>query len=812
MIPLEDLENQYRTISLEQRLENLRQRRVETLSDAERAQIIPGKEDIPEESVHKQFSQFLEDSGIHIISTLGLARALYLFPDRGEIVGYVGVDCNKSDLHIGHGFGLMLIKLLLEDGWNMSVIAGTETAKIGDPSGRLDTRPILPDEVIEEYRARLTVQIRELLKPYSVPIIPNGVFHEDRPLLEYDILAEQFNVAGLLQSKIFRNRFEEHETDSSVELSLLEITYPLYQAADASLLGAYCQLGGEDQEGNLLQSRKLQKNLGLEPHISLLWPQVPGLGGDEKMSGSKQESTIHLTNGPYHLFSRFMQFKKAANREEVQEVFGKMLGMQGEYAFFDVAEELVAWAYDEELAAEVRDEFHKRTEAKEDLFGEYGYDLQYRESLEQKIAVERERYQKQRPPRRFNKEFQIGNMTFHGEWEDDFFRRWDKKQKRAMVVLSSTSPNLHLGHVKLLQELKKYKDHEIVVAFGDHTAKIGSIYEDGPPVELSEEEAGKNADSLEEQVLRVLGMQRGQVRFVRNSELFDHMSADSMLPVRRKINYFECAEAGLFRRSFDEEGKLPVNLLQLDYPVRRALGVFALQPDVYVTASQPEADFQKYLEEPLGLEQGPDYHPFSWVRSWRADSKMTNRRPEDAIHAGLSPYEIFARALWADDSRMEDYGKAIYGEGYKHFAEYVEEAREQQNWSEVMNSKKRLASDIVDTLCPGNHGSDARRVFEYYNMRCPEMSDKEISELEQTAREVVPDLRSEIDFEQNSVELYEIIGRMRGIDSPQGARAATKKTGIYVDGHEIKDPDAVIELGKGNILRVGKNKPQLYVL
>ena len=169
-----------------------------------------------------------------------------------------------------------------QDAGHLAVLViGDWTARVGDPSGRTSTRPMLSAGEIESNAASYRDQAFRILDPERTEIRANGEWFSTMGLEAVFRLAGSATVNQLLR----RNDFAERMAGDR-PVSVLELLYPLMQAYDSVELRADVELGGTDQLFNLMLAREIQSAYGQPPQVVMTMPILPGLDGVRKMSKS----------------------------------------------------------------------------------------------------------------------------------------------------------------------------------------------------------------------------------------------------------------------------------------------------------------------------------------------------------------------------------------------------------------------------------------------------------------------------------------------------------------------------------------------
>lgn len=192
-----------------------------------------------------------------------------------------GFDPTRPDLHIGHGVSIHKLRTFQELGHRVVFVMGDFTARVGDPSGRDETRPMLSEQEIEANLVTYEDQLFRILDPEATEIRKNSEWLAGLRLADILRLTSQYTVARMLERDDFAARHREGRP-----ISLVEFLYPMMQAYDSVALRADVELGGSDQLFNLLLGRTLQERAGQEPQVCLIMPLLRGTDGHRKMSKS----------------------------------------------------------------------------------------------------------------------------------------------------------------------------------------------------------------------------------------------------------------------------------------------------------------------------------------------------------------------------------------------------------------------------------------------------------------------------------------------------------------------------------------------
>src|SRR5438105_6212226 len=211
----------------------------------------------------------------------------------------LGIDPTAPDIHLGHVVVLDRLRAFQDAGHVVILIIGDYTARVGDPSGRSSTRPVLSGEEIDGNAATFQDQATRVLDPdpARLEVRRNGEWL-DMPAEDLFRLARTTTVAQLLERDDFARRQERGDP-----ISVLELLYPLLQGYDSVAVGADVELGGTDQKFNLLLARDVQRAYEVPEQVVLTMPILPGTDGVRRMSKSLG-NYIGVTDAPEEVYGK----------------------------------------------------------------------------------------------------------------------------------------------------------------------------------------------------------------------------------------------------------------------------------------------------------------------------------------------------------------------------------------------------------------------------------------------------------------------------------------------------------------------------
>jgi tyrosyl-tRNA synthetase len=217
----------------------------------------------------------------------------------------LGLDPTAPDVHLGHTVVLRKLREFQDLGHVVVLIIGDYTARVGDPSGRSSTRPVLSGEEIDANARTYVEQAATVLDPDRIELRHNSEWLDMR-MEDLFALTRTTTVAQLLERDDFAKRYAAREP-----ISILELLYPLMQAYDSVAVRSDVELGGTDQKFNLLLGRDVQRAYGVDEQVALTMPILAGVDGERKMSKSLGNH-VGVTDAPEEMYGKTLSLPDAA--------------------------------------------------------------------------------------------------------------------------------------------------------------------------------------------------------------------------------------------------------------------------------------------------------------------------------------------------------------------------------------------------------------------------------------------------------------------------------------------------------------------
>lgn len=274
----------------------------------------------------------------------------------------LGFDPTGSKIHIGRGIALRKLRAFQDLGHKVVFIVGDFTAKIGDPSDKLEKRPMLTDEKIKENLKNYKDQIGKIIDLSKAEFHYNSKWLSKLTFSQTVELAETFSVSQMTSRRNFKDRLDRGD-----EVSLREFLYPLMQGYDSVAIKSDIELGGFDQLFNLKAGRVVQKYYNQEQQDVLTISMLEGTDG-RKMSTS-WGNVINISDEPNDMYGKVMSVRDDLvikyfllctdlSKEEIN-ILEKDLNNKPKETKMRLAREIVTIYHNKELAEKAEKNFEQ---------------------------------------------------------------------------------------------------------------------------------------------------------------------------------------------------------------------------------------------------------------------------------------------------------------------------------------------------------------------------------------------------------------------------------------------------------------------
>lgn len=351
---------------------------------------------------------------------------------------------------------------------------------------------------------------------------------------------------------------------------------------------------------------------------------------------------------------------------------------------------------------------------------------------------------------------------------------------RVKAGFDPTAPDLHLGHVVLLQKMRVFQDfgHDVVFLIGDFTGMIGDpsgVSETRKP--LTPEQVKANAQTYQRQVFHVLDPQRTEIRF--NSEWLGSMSTLAFAELGAKQTVARVLERDDFKKRF-AEGK-DISVLEFYYPLMQGYDSVALRADIELGGADQK--FNLLMGRTLQKRYGQPSQIVLTVPLLEGTDgiRKMSKSLGNYIAIEESPDEIFGKVMSINDQMLIRYYELLT-------LEPLDAVRAEH----PMTAKLQLATLLVQRFHGAEAAGHARERFDRRVRR------KEFSDVEEV------DFRNVSEWAEADPLLVEVIYRS-GLSRSKGEiRRLMPQGAIDVDDAPVTDPARRLSKGRAYRIRIGK--------
>ena len=220
---------------------------------------------------------------------------------EGTITGYIGFDCTAPSLHVGSMVQIMMLRRLQQAGHRPIVLLGGGTTKVGDPTDKDKSRPILTDEQIEKNKAGIREVFGKLIDfdgPNAAIMVDNADWLDKLGYVELlRAVGTHFTVNRMVQLETIKRRLENEQP-----MTFLEFNYSIMQSYDFFELNrkhnCTLQMGGSDQWGNIVSGADLTRRKTGNATYGFTTPLITTASGGKM--GKTADGAVWLNNDPSH--------------------------------------------------------------------------------------------------------------------------------------------------------------------------------------------------------------------------------------------------------------------------------------------------------------------------------------------------------------------------------------------------------------------------------------------------------------------------------------------------------------------------------
>ncbi len=363
-----------------------------------------------------------------------------------------------------------------------------------------------------------------------------------------------------------------------------------------------------------------------------------------------------------------------------------------------------------------------------------------------------------------------------------------RKPLRIKLGCDPSRPDLHLGHSVVLRKLRQFQDlgHHAILIVGDFTGMIGDPSgrsKTRPPLTI--EETRKNGQSYFEQATRVLSTKK--IQMVYNSDWLGKMSFANVIELGAKYTVARMLERDDFERRY-KAGE-PISVHELLYPLAQAMDSVAVEADVELGGTDQK--FNLLVGRDIQREYGMDPQVTLTMPILPGTDGVEKMSKSLDNYIGISevPQQMYGKTLSIPDTVIYDYLVLATGLPETELAAIRKQL--EQGTANPRDLKRRLAREIValyhDTGAAAAAEEEFDRIF---------------------VRKDLPDEIPEARLPTNGlpVSILRLLAETGLAPSNSEARRLIEQGGVSIDGQRVTDQSALIDVGRGVIIKVGKRK------
>lgn len=337
------------------------------LNDELESRLTNREVDLSKLSAEEQFA-ILKSRGREIIDEHRLLQQLSHSKQTGDPLRVkYGIDPTAREVHLGHIVPIIIARRFLQMGHHVIIVIGDFTAFIGDPTGRLQSRPILAPEQIADNVRLYKEQISRFINTSKVEIVFNSSFYspDSMTIRELMTILQKNPIAPLLQREDFKKRQQSG-------LTIAEVLYPTLMAIDSIKLQAQVELGGIDQLLNFQVTKTFMKRQGIESQTAITTDLLESPAGDGKKMSKSEGNYIPISAPADQVYGKIMSIP-----DKLMESYFKLLTDISDQEWLGLAEAMknnvvspkevkqllsriiVTWIYSGEVAQDAETKFSK---------------------------------------------------------------------------------------------------------------------------------------------------------------------------------------------------------------------------------------------------------------------------------------------------------------------------------------------------------------------------------------------------------------------------------------------------------------------
>jgi tyrosyl-tRNA synthetase len=363
------------------------------------------------------------------------------------------------------------------------------------------------------------------------------------------------------------------------------------------------------------------------------------------------------------------------------------------------------------------------------------------------------------------------------------------RKLRIKLGLDPTAPDLHLGHTVVINKLRDFQQlgHQVQFLIGDFTGMIGDPTgknQTRPP--LSREEIGKNAETYQAQVFKILDRDKTEVLY--NSAWSDKLGAEGIIRLAAKYTVSQLLEREDFHKRFAEER--PIALHELLYPLMQGYDSVAMKADVELGGTDQKFNLLVGRELQRAWGQEPQCILTMPLLEGLDGREKMSKSLGNYVGIAEAPQEIFGKLLSVSDELMWRYLELLSFEPAERIAGWKREVQAGRNPKEV---KVLLAKEIVARFHSKAAAENAAEEFDARFRHGALPQD-------------VPEKSLALSGDDRDVSIARVLKETGLVPSANEALRMIEQGGVRINGEKIADKNLKLRRGETLVIQVGKRK------
>lgn len=277
------------------------------------------------------------------------------------------------------------------------------------------------------------------------------------------------------------------------------------------------------------------------------------------------------------------------------------------------------------------------------------------------------------------------------------------KPLRIKAGFDPTAPDIHLGHCVLLKKLRDFQQlgHIVVLIIGDFTAMIGDPSgrsDTRPP--LTKEQIKQNSKTYQSQVFKIIDKDKTEIVF--NSSWLGKMGAEDLLELSALENVARMLERDDFEKRY-KSGK-PITIKEFLYPLMQAYDSVSIKSDIELGGTDQKFNLLLGRDIQRHFEQEPQIVLTMPILEGLDGTRKMSKSLGNYIAVEDTPEDMYGKIMSVSDELMWKY--------YDLLTSVSDDEINQKKSAHPMESKRNLASLIVQWLYDGQRAADAKNSFE----------------------------------------------------------------------------------------------------